>query len=91
MQEGSARIRFLGLEIDNHVSVGHIFVTILAIISGAVWVNATDAQLEKLKEEDQRIYERMAEDRANTKEVMSEIRQYLREISQKLDNKMDKK
>jgi hypothetical protein len=90
MQEGSARVRFLGLEIDNHVSIGHIAVTIMLIVSTAVWANSTDNKLKKLEEEDARIYARMAEDRANTKEVMTEIRSYLREISNKLDQKMDK-
>lgn len=84
-------MKFLGLQIDNHVSIGHIFVTLVAITSGAVWVNATDAAIDRLKDEDKRIYERMADDRADHKEVMVEIRQSLREISNKLDNKMDKK
>jgi hypothetical protein len=88
MQDTETREPFI--RFDNHVSLGHIFTTIVMLIGGVSWVVATEGRISNLEKEDVKIERAIQESRTDVRSLFVDIKQDLREINAKLDRKADK-
>lgn len=70
----------MGLKIDNHVSVGHIFTTISAIVAGTIVYANMENRIQSLEKSDTRIEKRIDEQKADTKEVLFRMEQKIDKI-----------
>lgn len=77
---------FMGIKIDNHVSIGHIFTTI-SLIAVCIFAYANmQNDIKNLKETDQRIEKRIdVQERAMTEQQARSDSQY-----EKMQSKIDK-
>ncbi len=93
---------FFGLRFDNHISIGHIITTIMAIVTGTIlFVNmqndisnlkANDVRIERTQVEYKtRIDAQIFEYRSEYKSDMSLVLDKLDKIYDKLDKKADKR
>lgn len=90
-------VKFMGIRLDNHVSIGHIITTIALLIACVTWKNNTDNEIFNLKNSDLRLEQKdeelrnmIIEIRADYRGDVREIRELLKEISNKIDGKADK-
>jgi len=81
---------FMGITIDKHISVGHIFTTVMAIFAGASAYYSVVYDIQKLKETDIRHERLIAENRSDQRMALDKIEVKLDRIYDKLDRKVDK-
>ncbi len=95
-------VKFVGLEFDNHISIGHIITTCAAIVTGSILfanmqndianLKANDARLEKTQIEYRIYFDRtITEYRGDYKADINMIMDKLDKIYEKLDKKADRK
>jgi len=81
---------FMGITIDKHISVGHIFTTVVAIFAGASAYYSVVYDIQKLKEADIRHERLISESRSDQRVMLDKIEVKLDRIYDKLDRKVDK-
>jgi hypothetical protein len=65
--------KFMGIKIDNHVSVGHIFTTLSAIIAGVLVYANMESRITSLEKSDVRIEKRIDDQKQDTKELLDRM------------------
>jgi len=81
---------FMGITIDPHVSVGHIFTTIAAIVAGTWAYASMEYRVKSLEQADARMEKLIIEQKSEYKYTLDRIYVQLEKINDKLDNKADK-
>ncbi len=89
--------RFMGMRFDNHVSIGHIFTTIMILVALITWKNNIENEIVNLKQNDlvlekrdTELKEKVLEIRADYRSDVRDIRELVKEILDKIDKKADK-
>lgn len=81
---------FMGITIDKHISVGHIFTTIAAIVAGVSAYASMQNRLYNLEKEDVRIQAQIEKHEKQYQTTLDRIYIQLEKINDKLDQKADK-
>ena len=81
---------FLGITIDKHVSIGHIFTTFAAIVAGVSAYAGMINRIQNLEYADLRMEKLIGDQRAEYKYTLDRIYLQLEKINDKLDRKADK-
>ncbi len=83
--------KFLGLTIDSHVSIGHIFTTVAAIVAGVLAYSNMVTRVQILEISYVRM-EKTIDDLRDAYQVsLDKIDAKLERIEEKIDSKVDKK
>lgn len=80
----------MGITIDKHVSVGHIFTTIAAIVAGVSAYAGMQNRIQNLEAADVRIEKQLNDQRNEYQVTLDRIYDKLDKINDKLDEKVDK-
>lgn len=64
---------FMGIKIDNHVSVGHIFTTLSAIVAGVLVYANMENRVTALEKSDVRIEKQIESQKQDTKELLDRM------------------
>ena len=81
---------YMGITIDRHVSVGHIFTTLAAIAAGVMAYASMQNRIFNLEKEDMRIQAQLEKNEKQYQVTLDRIYTQLEKISDKLDRKADK-
>jgi len=81
---------FMGITIDKHVSVGHIFTTVAAIVAGVSAYASMQNRIQNLEAADLRMEKLITEQKSEYKYTLDKIYVQLEKINDKLDRKADK-
>ena len=87
---GAAEKTFMGIKIENHISVGHIMTTVCLIVSGVTWAVNTDNRLQYLERQDVIFAQEVQDFKKDYRDDMEEIREYFKAISEWLSKKVDR-
>lgn len=80
----------MGITIDKHISIGHIFTTIAAIVAGALAYASVENRIYNLEISDKRMEAQISEQKQEYKNTLDRIYTQLEKINDKLDRKADK-
>lgn len=87
----------MGLKFDNHISIGHVFTTIMIIVALVTWKVTVENEQKNLRQEilylkaaDDDLKRTIAENRADYRQDIKDIRELLQNILDKVDKKMDR-
>jgi len=81
---------FMGITIDRHISIGHIFTTIIAIGAGFSAYFNIQYRIADLEKADVRMEKTISEQKSEHKSTLDRIYLQLEKINDKLDKKMDR-
>lgn len=81
---------YMGITIDKHISVGHIFTTVAAIVAGVSAYASMQNRIYNLEAADIRFEKQIVEYRKEHNFALEKISLQLEKINDKLDRKADK-
>jgi hypothetical protein len=81
---------FLGITIDKHISIGHIFTTFAAIVAGVSAYMGMINRIQNLEFADIRMQKQIEEQKTEHKYTLDKIYVSLEKINDKLDTKVDR-